>query len=99
MSAACMRSCWATCAATSASARVGSCVTGARPTTWRCGAGEALLKKFGELDFYKGKKLFAALTAGLRALSEDDQTPMLFCLKEPRTMSRTVATFDGLPTV
>ena len=44
---------------------------------------EELLKKLGVLDFYKGKPLFAALTAGPRALSEDDQTPMLLCLKEP----------------
>ena len=43
---------------------------------------EERIRNLSELPFYKDKKLFAALTAGPRAYREDDNTPMMFCLKE-----------------
>ena len=61
-------------------------VLGARPLSSledRQLALEELLRNLSELPFYKDKKLFAALTAGPRAYREDDNTRMMFCLKEP----------------
>jgi hypothetical protein len=44
---------------------------------------EELLDVLSGLAFYEDKKLFAALTAGLRAFREGDHTALLVCLKEP----------------
>ena len=44
---------------------------------------EELLDALRGFDFYKDKKLFAALTAGLRAFRKGDHTPLLVSLKEP----------------
>ena len=44
---------------------------------------EELLDALRGLAFYKDQKLFAALTAGLRAFRDGDDTPLLVCAKEP----------------
>ena len=44
---------------------------------------EELLDALSGLAFYEDKKLFAALTAGLRAFRAGDHTPLLVCAKEP----------------
>ena len=56
-----------------------------------------MLKTAKELSFYAGKEHTATLTAGLHALREDGDTPILFCLKEPTAEGVGVAP-DGSPT-
>ena len=50
-----------------------------------------LLKNLSEHLFYKDKRVFAALTAGLRNFGEFDFTPLLLCLKEPTAVGIGVA--------
>ena len=56
-----------------------------------------VLNNAKELSFYAGKEHTATLTAGLHALREDGDTPILFCLKEPTAEGVGVAP-DGSPT-